>query len=508
MKQLPILSCLLLLSVGFLPLRANSLPETPTSLSAELDQHLQLLLPGTGTQEQSTRAYAKDKIEAVILSLEAKKIQKKKPHKAFVLLREEVNQSILGQYEPLVDLRTVFTQGKYDQTTAAAVYALVLEHFSMLYVLRIEEGEVVLLVDNGKGTERIQIKGSPAQSAAAAKRFQHAYLELLQTVGYITSTEWNAPPDQLVERYYLNGTRQLNLRQLAGFLYYRNALKAYVDQAWVSSLDWLYRSQQLQPWPAQEVLRRAVWIQLANDKNRQKTALDYLWKIWERSPGDPWQSQLLLNFNQLLKNHPLPTTWMIDSTYHAFQQKFAAYPGALGQLREIYYLQSARFHAKQGNTVSVMNFMDSLYRYQPNNNTVQEVLAGMLVWSLRNSEREFSRGLDGINLYSRRYPFLHQNELFQDRHLFYQAERVRHYFDQDDRVQGLKYFEEFKQLAMTSPRAPRRDSWILTAYLAASNYYFRQGDYRQAHDLIQQARREAPAAPYLDHREGVLRKYF
>jgi tetratricopeptide (TPR) repeat protein len=155
-----------------------------------------------------------------------------------------------------------------------------------------------------------------------------------------------------------------------------------------------------------------------------------------------------------------------------------------------------------------MSFMDSLYRYQPNNTAVQEVLAGMLVWSLRNSEREFSRGLDGINLYSRRYPFLHQNELFQDRHLLYQAERVRYYFDQDDLVKGGNYFEEFKRLLTTSRSAPRRNSWILTAYLAASNYYFRQGDYSQAFDLIQQARREAPDDPYLDHRAGVLRNYF
>ncbi|MGH1434816.1 MAG: hypothetical protein ACRBG0_10185 [Lewinella sp.] len=474
--------------------------------SAELDQQLQLLLPGTGIQEQSVRAYAKERISEMLTSLEAQNIRKKKPHKALAMLREEMGQRFLKNHQPFSKIQFFFTQGQYDQTTASAVYAMTLDYLGMQYLLQVQGTEVSLLVDVGKNTERIRVKGASPLNAENERRFQNAYLEVLRSVGYIPTAEWNNPPDQLFNRYYLGGDQQLSLRQLASFLYYRQALRAYADHAWASSLDWLYQARQLHPWPVQEVLQRAIWLQLATEDTKTTTSLDYLWKIWERSPGAPWQGQLIHRFNELLRDHPAPNSWVIDSTYDAFKERFTDYPGALGQLREIYYLQSARMHAQQGNTVSVMNYMDSLYRYQPNNTAIHEVLAGMLVWSLRK-EREFESGLARITAYSKKYPFLTTNSLFQDRHLLYQAERVRYYFDQDDRIKGLHYMEDFKRLAKSSGRTPRYDSWVLTAYLAASNYYYRQNDYRQALNFIEQGRQESPTDAYLDHRADVLLKY-
>jgi len=503
MKQLStLLSLLLFCSV----LTAASIPPTAADRSAELDQQLQLLLPGTGIQEQSVRAYAKERLNEMLTSLEDQNIRKKKPHKALAMLREEMGERFLKNHQPFSKIQFFFTQGQYDQTTASAVYALTLEYLGMPYLLQVQGTEVSLLVDLGKSTEQLRVKGAQAPSEEKERMFQNAYLEVLRSIGYIPASDWNQPPDQLFNRYYMGGDQQLTLRQLASFLYYRQALRAYNDQAWAASLEWLYQARQLQPWPVQEVLQRAIWLQLATEDTKTTTSLDYLWKIWERTPEAPWQGQLIHRFNDLLRDHPAPSSWVIDSTYTVFQERFTNYPGALGQLREIYYLQTARMYAQQGNTVSVMNYMDSLYRYQPNNTAIHEVLAGMLVWSLRK-ERAFEPGLERIATYSRKYPFLTSNALFQDRHLLYQAERVRYYFDQDDRSKGLQYMDDFKRLAKSSGRTPRYNSWVLTAYLAASNYYYRQGDYRQALNFIEQGRQESPTDPYLDHRADVLLKY-
>lgn len=503
MKQL---STLLFILLFCSTLTAAHAKPTAADHSAELDQQLQLLLPGTGLQEQSVRAYAKERLNEMLTQLEAQNIRKKKPHKALAMLKEAMGEQFLKNHQPFSKIQFFFTQGQYDQTTASAVYALTLEYLGLPYLLQVQGTEVSILVDLGKNTERISVKGAEKPNAEKERQFQSAYLEVLRSIGYIPDAEWNHSPDQLFNRYYLGGDQQLTLRQLASFLYYRQALRAYTDRAWAASLDWLYLARQLHPWPVQEVLQRAIWLQLATEDTKTTTSLDYLWKIWERSPGAPWQGQLIHRFNDLLRDHPTPNSWMIDSTYMAFQQRFKNYPGALGQLREIYYLQSARMYAQQGNTTSVMNYMDSLYRYQPNNTAIHEVLAGMLVWSLRK-ERAFEPGLEQIVIYSRKYPFLTTNPIFVDHHLMYQAEKVRYYFDQDDRIKGLEYLDDFKRLATSSSRTPRYNSWVLTAYLAASNYYYRQNDFRQALNFIEQGRQESPTDPYLDHRADVLLKY-
>ena len=180
--------------------------------------------------------------------------------------------------------------------------------------------------------------------------------------------------------------------------------------------------------------------------------------IWQESPGAPWQRELLRHFNQAISKQANQSIWQIDSTYLSFQEQFARHPGAQGQLRELYYLHRARFHASENNTDLVMSFMDSLYNLHPQLIEVQDVLAGMLVWSLR-TEREFGAGLTLINKYERQYPFLANHILFQDRNLFYQAERIRYHFNADEAVLGNQYLKEFQAHSNRGSHPPGNKSW-------------------------------------------------
>lgn len=499
MKQLLLFNLILLF---LLPLQA----ELAANKVAELDTQLELLLPGTGNAEQSARAFAKQRINELISVLEEQKIRRKNTSKALALLEEEVGRRFLLTPTYFADFDQLFKSGQYDRTTATALYALAMDFFGLPYQLQVRDTEIILIATPDENARQLALPHQDSWTGNTSQRFQNAYIEVLRSIGYVSPAEWNRSPKALFDQYYLAGQSQLNLRQMASFLYYRQALKAYKDQAWTAALDWIYRAEQLQSWPVHEVIRRATWLQLANQPDNTNESLRYLWMIWEESPGSPWQRELLFQFSKTVSDHSKLSTWQIDSTYFAYQNQFADHPGALGQLRELYFLQSARYHARTGNTVSVMNYMDSLYNLRPQNSEVQDVLAGMLVWSLR-TEREFESGLARVAQYERQYPFLASNALFQDRHLFYQAERIRHHFNADEQIIATQYLEEFQRQSRRIARPPQYVSWVTTAYLAASDYYFRIGNYPQALQLVQQARREAPSDPYLDHREDVLKRY-
>ena len=482
------------------------LPGSARATLAELDAQLELLLPGAGLQEQSARAYAKQQLATLFAQLEKHKIDKKKPHQALALLRSEVEGTFLLSYTPYAEINLLFKRGQYDQATATALYALVFQHLEMPYALQVQGSEIVLVADLEDNNQVVRIPGTGGRQTERDQIFQQLYLDLLRNLNFIPQNEWSRPPEEVFHTYYLGNDDQLTLAELADFLYYRQALSAYNDKAWTLALGLLAKTNPSASRPVYAVLERAIWLQIANTGDNSPGTMAYLWKLWQASPGDPWQGELLRRFSTITSTLPKPGKWAIDSVYGVFNDRFARSPAAQLQLREMYFLQQARCQAKLGNSQLVMDFMDSLYLLRPHDTGIHNVLGGMLVWSLR-AKREFGPGLESIQFYESRYPFLRSNLLFQDQHLFYLAERVRALLDSEDEAPGMAAFQDFKDLARRTGRTPRYDSCITTSYLAVSNFYFRKGNYSQALATMADALRAAPGDSYLAHRVEVLRRY-
>ncbi len=483
---------------------------SPTALEAErLDEQLEMLLPGNGQQDLSARAYARGQLHELFQRLEDNRVRRKAIHKALEIIIAEVEGSFLRHSGAFVPFANLFREGQYDQSTATAIYALVMEYFSIPYAIQMNEWQVNLLADP---EGRPQVLGAPISRRQTRQRlanFKRSYLELLRSVALLDEEEWQRPEEELFRLYYFGNTDQLSLRELASYLHYRQALAAYDRRAFVEVLSWLEQAQGLSGRPLYAILQRATWLQLADEDETSRESLFYLWKVWEGSPGEPWQSELLRRFSKatVSEGDSVFGAARIDSIYHYFNDRFAGYGFAQQQLREMYYLKLARFHARHGHTESVTNYMDSLYLLRPQDLDVQNVLAGMLVWSL-GSERDFTRGLQRIQEFSNRYPFLLNNELFQDQHLFYQAERIRYFFDRDEAATAANYLRDFDLLLQRFGRTPRMTSWVTTAYVAASNYYYRRGEFAYALHYVERSYALAPTDPYLEHRVDLLRNYY
>ncbi|MEM1215552.1 MAG: hypothetical protein AAGJ82_07705 [Bacteroidota bacterium] len=478
-----------------------------SSPEQELEQHLTLLIPGNGPEAQSARMYAQQRIGESMDRLTKRKIHKKKAKKAKQILVEEVETHFLKHYEARASMQGLFKEGNFDQTSATALYAILMEYLDWPYELRVVGMEVVLYYDPLAGGERIEITQCPRLNTTSETQFRSAYLDFVRFVGHLETTVWeNSTTDDIFTTNYLGATATLSVTQLASFSAMRQAFKAYEKRAWTAAQDWLLRSRQLYRFPVQEVLERAVWLQLANAESSGYESLFYLWKLWEERRGTPWQGELIKRFNNNIVAREAVSVWQIDSLYTDFQRRFQNDVDAQVQLKEMYYLQRARFHAQEGRAVPVMNFMDSLYHLRPGDTDIQDVLAGMLVWTLQ-PVRNFSDGLERIDYYQKRYPFLQNNVLFQDQHLYYQAERVRHFFDQDDYANGWSHWLTFKTLSEEVKQAPRFASWVSTAYLSISNYYLRQGDPHSARGYVRRAANLLPNDDYLQHRVNLLQRY-
>ncbi|MEL7222577.1 MAG: hypothetical protein AAGJ93_14745 [Bacteroidota bacterium] len=466
---------------------------------------LEILLPGSNAQAHSTRQYARQRILDLIDGLEAQKISKKKPEKVIEMMQASVQKELLTQYEALADLTTLFTKGTYDQSSASIVYALLMDHLVVPYRFQIREAEIALVVYPETEARLLKVIHAPDFSEETQRHFQAAYLEFLNTTGTVANHP-HATPDILFTHYYPGQEEPLDMTTVASFLCYRQALKAYNEKAWMKTLDRLNCARQLEESPAYDVLEKAVYLQLAQTESSGRESLYYLWELWKDQPEDALQTELVNRFNKAITSLPEASVWVIDSLYLSFHDKFTDHPQAQSQLKEMYFLQRARFHAQEGKYFPVMDFMDSLYQLRPNDLEVHHVIGFMLAKTLQPI-RDYQEGLDRVNDYHKRYPFLRYNLVFQDRNFYFHAERVHALFANDQQEEGQHYFDEFIALYQQIGRTAHYESWLTTSYLAISNYYFRQKAYPQALQYIDQALRELPTDDYLLHRRDLLRRY-
>ncbi len=471
-----------------------------------LDKQLEMLLPGVSMQEQSARSYAKERMQTFFEHLEKRNLRRKKRSKAIHIIKEEVETVFFKNFSNFSQMSVLFKQGIYDQSTASALYTIVFDYFEIPYTIELRASDVSVIVEQEDFDEMLTIPNSSRLNDAKYRAFQMSYIGLLRTVGFVSKEEWGNKPEVVFNNYYLGENEEVTLAKMASFLHYRQSLNAYQQKSWVVCLDEINKAQNRSSLPLYAVLERVVWLQLANEDKESKQSLHYLIELWQAYPNSIWQTELIQRFHSEATHLKPATQWAIDSTYAVFDKQFEGYPDAKEQLKAMNYLVQARFFAEKGQTVEVLNFMDSLYVFYPNDKGVQEVLAAMLVWSLKK-ERNYDKGIQRINYYEKKYPFLKSNATFLDQHLFYLAERIRDRFDEGDAALGNIYIKEFEMILNQHNPTNRHDSWVSTAYISASNYFFRENQYRSAYDLILKALERSPEDAYLQHRKDLLYRY-
>jgi len=106
-----------------------------------------------------------------------------------------------------------------------------------------------------------------------------------------------------------------------------------------------------------------------------------------------------------------------------------------------------------------------------------------------------------------RYPFIRTQERFADLHLRELAWKVRDDYERDDAFAGAESLSRFRAALIDIAIDEDRSVWTLTAFIAASNYYFRLEDYVQARFFVEEALRYNANDKYLLHRRDLLAKY-
>jgi len=483
------------------------------SLSADaLSSRLRLLLPGDDAATVNERHFLYQRISLMFVSLENDKVARKSTKKKIRRITAAIRRGYLRTYAADARLADAFRTGSYNDATAALLTALAFEHFEVNYEGYVDHWEVHLVADPDKRAEVIYAPAHKKQDEGRRAAFRKDYLEVLRaTILEDVPAMSAAEVDKLFERYYYPPGRKLSFGQLSAFLQYRRAQAAYRAGEYQLAVNLLETAMTKEERPAFLVLRKAAELQLkAIIAPEVEGDIPTLFAQWREMPDNKYLPAAILQHFDEIQRLLLAEDRLIeaDELLADYLGKAPADMSAWTKdMTDLHRYRLLRHHFTNGRPDLARRLAEKLFSQDPENESLKFILGEIIIDELRRKRAkgtEFSKAVEGAAV---RYPFIRTQERFADLHLRELAWKVRDDYERDDAFAGAESLSRFRAALIDIAIDEDRSVWTLTAFIAASNYYFRLEDYVQARFFVEEALRYNANDKYLLHRRDLLAKY-
>lgn len=485
---------------------------SPLVQADELSSRLRLVLPGDDAPTVNERQFLYQRISFLFRELEGDKVARKNTKKKISRIENRLHRNYLRNYATDAGLADAFRNGRYNDATAAVLTALAFEHFGVDYEVYVDHWETHLVADpDGRATAVYQPRHEKHKEEVEAS-FRRDYLNLLRAtliddLPNIGEKEVNT----LFERYYYAPDKKLTFGQLSALLLYRRAQSAYQDGNYQQAIDLLELALHKEERPAFLVLRKASEIQLkAITQPEVAGDINTLFVQWGERPDNRYlPAAILQHFDEqqrlLLAQNKLGEASELLADYLA-----RAPAGNIDWAKSLTDLQQYRLlrhYFTNGRMDLAQRLAENLFTADPDDEAMRFVLGELVIDALRRARMTGSEFSAAVESAASRYPFIRKQDRFADLLLRELAWKVRDRYEADDQHGGIDALNHFRRALIDIPIGEQRSLWTLTAFIAASNYHFRVGEYQQAREFVAEGLRYNPEEDYLLHRRDLLRRY-
>jgi hypothetical protein len=193
----------------------------------------------------------------------------------------KAQQKFLKHFSPYTNLNEVFSAGKYDCLTATSLFSIVLTDLHFQHRIIETNYHIFLIVPTSKGDILIEttdrFNGFLSDKKEIEKRLGE-YRQNAISPSLTASTK-------LYHAYHFNLYQDVNPNQLAGLLYYNQAVKAFNKREFMSAADLLDKSKGIYESPrVGELAILLVEAALASNLNddTKRIILDRYKTYWEQ----------------------------------------------------------------------------------------------------------------------------------------------------------------------------------------------------------------------------------
>ncbi len=482
-------------------------------LAAEdLTSRLRQLLPGEEPATVNERQFLHQRVRGMYLELETSKISGKSKQKKIARIQAFLQRTYLRTYAPTANLADAFRKGSYNDATAAVLTALALEHFNIEYYALVDHWEAYLLADPTDKQEKIRHPASQKRREGQERTYQSNYIDLLRaTIAPDLEVRGQEQIEQAFYDYYYQPKKLLSFGQLAAYALFQEGTAAYQAGAYAEAIDFAKRAAQRENRPVFLVLRRAAEMQLAASRQPEQSGdIQAFFSSWVEDPENKYFPAAILNhFDQ--QQQVLLATNRPDLARDLLNEYAAQAPaGSAPWEQELIRLQRLRLvahHYKNNELQLAKKEAEALLAQDPNNEGIRFLLGELIIGELRRKRAKGQAFEQLVQQAAEAYPFIRKQDRFADLLLRELAWKVRDLYAVDQLADAEKALARFRTALSDISIGRERSLWTLTAFYAASDYYFRQADYNSARKFIDEALAYAPADHFLLHRKDLLSRY-
>lgn len=312
-----------------------------------------------------TKLVIRRSVNFLFQELENAKIRGKKWSKQLPLLKKVVESAFLLTYVPGVDFEQLICKGYYNDITATALYALVLDYLHIPYAIKLEEHQVYPVIDPDGAKISITIPNNLLPTKSNSVAFAKQYIELLEDMKMLKNGEASMNSvESLFQRYYFPQEQYIALDQLPGVVYFHAALAHYQKEEYHLALAKLDLAHQVLPMPRHQPFRIACLFQLAAQFDPEDSnTFEDLFQLYDLHPVPLVEEEILALFIGISENQ-LFTLGQIDQfekSYALFLKEAKADSQLEQKIHKVYLFQKAKFYANNSDYDKVYMLADSIF---------------------------------------------------------------------------------------------------------------------------------------------------
>lgn len=438
-------------------------------------------------------ANAEKKLNSFYGVIQSKGLANRQPKAFAKLLFKEVHNYFFRQYQESALFSQIFINGKYNCVSASALYAIILDHYSVSYAIKELPTHIYLVAF--PGTFNIQFEATnPKGLFIPDPRAQEDYVNRLIKAKYTTQEYVSrlGYPKAFQEFYYAKDN--INIINLAGIQYSNETIHLVNNKKTEEAMHMAMKAYNLYPSKRNEFAKMGLIGEYLNDSEYDKS-IDVVYLVeYANSIKDKTLNKDIVNtFKQVIYN-----TLVQHSDDSTLTLTYTAISDAIRDStlqRDIdfsYNLAFTEWHGSKGKFDAALNHARKAYKIMPSGARIQELIAQASLQKLQVSIGKYE-DLKILDEYEKEFPFLKANNYFISLHAVNYAFLSSKSFSDDNEQEGYKYLD----LLIGEIRVHRKELLIKERELAipfaeAGAYHFRKKQFIKAKEILNKGFEFAP----------------
>lgn len=445
---------------------------------------LELSLSLDSTMSENKRDQILSTLNNYLSSIEDKVSKEKDDAKKIKLIFSATNKEFFKKYSLDISFDKLFSTGEFNCVTGSLMYAHILQHFNIPYLIKELPTHVFLVAFPTTFSIPVESTDQGMRYYIPDEKTKQNYAQFLVDSKIATAEELAASGvEGLFNKYYYSH-KDISLQQLLGLQYYNAGISLSNNKNFNASLHQFEKAYMLYPSEKMKyMIQMSLLSVIFENRNEDVNNLDNYMKLVSYFPDSKYGENFMYEFNKITRKYLIEQNKpdYYDQIYQRVKMGISDQV-LMNKVSLMYYTNKARTLGMQGQYDQGLSVIDKAYEINHNDLEVNNMVANFVLDKLRDPT-DFEKSKKMIADYTSKYPMLAENPNILRLSAMYNLSLAIKSFATENKAKGSAYLAEFEKLK--AQKEIKVDANLLgRAYGEASSSYARAKDMKTAKAIL------------------------